>query len=216
MPSHSPAYWHLCRKTLTKRADCSKALHNPLNNSATIKLEKENMPSNFFPPRDQSNAEQLEACEDTARGRIAGWWQRAGLEPAYPCDTETVVALLRAVEYRVDGDAILGLITDRAFPEPQRVNGRIAWTAVDVVDLARACEARRMWAPFSRLHHFKFSHAEKIGHLCDHAGGELFNDLDRFDFAGLIGLLVENSHVPQVVEMLALAIKTKMQRSGVL
>ena len=63
-----------------------------------------------------ANAEQLEAIEATARERIAGWWECAGLELSLPCDTATVVALLTAVEYRVDGDTILGLLTDAAFP----------------------------------------------------------------------------------------------------
>src|SRR5262245_45442626 len=108
------------------------------------------------------NEEQLEALEDTNRARVAGWFGLAAIEASYPCETATVIKLLQAMEYICDGDVILGLLNDKAIPPVPRINGRLAWTATNIVTAACALEARRKWKPFSTIHQAKFTMVERL------------------------------------------------------
>ena len=155
-------------------------------------------------------------AEALNRQRIAGWWDLLGEPPAYPVSTDVVGRLLRAVEYLADNDRVLQAVNEEWFPPPERVAGRFAWTATNIVTLGSALEARRLWKPGSKIHLHKFSAAERIRHLCEADGGEFLNDLHEFDIEGLLGMLVQVSRDSGAVEVLAEAIREKLKREGVL
>lgn len=153
--------------------------------------------------------------EERNQQRLAGWWALLGAEPEYPVPTSRVLELLTAVEYAIDNDLVLKAITDGWFMPPQRENSRYAWTATDIAALAAALEGRRLWRPFSQIHGHKRTHVEKLQELLNERGEQTFADLGKFDFAGLLGLLVKVSHDPGAVQVLALAIKTKLESKGI-
>lgn len=173
------------------------------------------MTTNFQPdPRDVST--DLDALEDRNRDRISGWWDLLGLDPEYPAATDTVVKLLRAVEYAVDPDWVLAAISGGWIPPVGRIAGRLSWHATDVVSLSCAAEARRKWIPHSKIHGHKQTLAERLHDLCLAEGQSAFKDLDQFDFEGLLGLLVQVSGDRGAVECLAAALREKLRLEGVL
>jgi len=96
------------------------------------------------------------------------------------------------------------------------IDRRLQWTASDIVNCARAAEARRMWIPFSTLHEHKKTAAERQNAICTLEGGQMFADLPKFDFPALLGMLVEHASQPRVVETLAKAIELRLAAQGAL
>jgi hypothetical protein len=167
-------------------------------------------------PAAAKNPEQLEALEETNRARLSGWWDLAGLEPAYPADTETVVKLLTAVEYLCEPDVLLGYLNEQAIPPVGRVAGRLSWSATNVVTAACALEARRRWKPFSTIHAAKFSMIEKLQQIYEAKGGTAFSDLADFDLEALLGLLHQAGGDRGATSVVAEAIRQKLKGLGVL
>lgn len=156
------------------------------------------------------------------RDRLAGWWDAAGLEPSYPATTETVRRLLEATEYQSDHDIIWQALNEHWMPGVSGIcvaQGRAEWTATDIVALASAFEARRLWKSTSRIHRHKFTVGETMRGMYDEAGGDpdkFIEDLGKFDWQGLLGLLVARSHDPGAVQTLAVAIKEKLRQEAIL
>lgn len=159
---------------------------------------------------------EIDSTESMNRQRVAGWWDVLGEPPQYPVSTDVVGRLLRAVEYQADNDRVLQAVNEEWFPPVERHAGRLAWTATNIVTLASALEARRMWKPGSKIHLHKFSAAERIRHLCESEGSEFLDDLHEFDLEGLLGMLVQVSREAGAVEIMAEAIREKLKREGVL
>lgn len=157
----------------------------------------------------------LAAVEETNRERLLGWWDLISTEPSYPVPSTTVVKLLQAVEYRCDNDTLLGAVADGWIPPVPRQAGRMTWDATSIVALSCALEARRLWQPFSKIHGHKFSFAEKCVQLCNRDGGQPFDDLHQYDFAGLLGILHQVSGDPAAVQVMAEAIRHKLQSEGI-
>src|SRR5262245_48008307 len=173
--------------------------------------------SNFQPdPTAGLDATQLAVLEDKNRERIAGWFDLAGIEAAYPVASDTVVKLLRAIEYLCDNDTLLAYLNDEIIPPVPRQNGRLVWSATNVVSLAAALEARRKWQPFSTLHAVKFSMIERLQHIYDAQGGSAFSDLAAFDIDALLGLLHQAGGDRGAVAVLAEALREKLKGAGVL
>jgi hypothetical protein len=167
-------------------------------------------------PAAGKNEEQLAALEDTNQTRIRGWFDLAGIEPQYPCETATVIQLLQAVEYIVNGDVILGLLNDNAIPPVPRVNGRLAWSATNIVTAACALEARRKWKPFSTIHATKFSMVEKLQAIHEKEGSSAFSDLAAFDLDALLAMLIQVGGDAGTVSVLVEALRQKLKGAGVL
>lgn len=167
-------------------------------------------------PTAGKNEEQLAALEETNRQRIAGWFDLAALPAAYPASTETVIKVLQAVEYLVNGDVILGLLNDNAIPPVPRANGRLSWSATNIVTCACALEARRKWKPFSTIHDAKFSMAEKLQAIYESKGSSAFSDLEHFDLDALLAMLIQTGGDAGTVSVLVEALRQKLKSLGAL
>lgn len=162
----------------------------------------------------QATVETAIAVEAQARMRIAGWWERAGLEPTYPCGTETAISLLTAVEYRVDPETIARYIASGYIPGPGRAeSGAMEWLAIDIAQLGFALEFRREWQAFSPLHDAKKStyergreQAERVG-LADQA----CRDIDRYSVEDLL-LLLRTADTQALRDALYVALRIKLER----
>lgn len=160
--------------------------------------------------------EQLTTVEETSRGHIAGWWNAIGREPDYPCDTATTVKLLRAVDYDVDPDLLLGYLTDDIIPPVPVERGRHQWSATAIVTVACAAEARRRWIAFSQIHSSKTNQAEMLVQLCERQSSDPFTDLARYDIPALLAITAQVSHCKPAVEYMVEALRTKLKLEGVL
>jgi hypothetical protein len=160
-------------------------------------------------------SETLADLERQNQERIAGWWDLVGQAAAYPVGSDTVVKLLRAVEYACDNDKLLQAVNDGWIPPVARQAGRLAWSASSTVSLACALEARRAWLPFSKIHGHKLTLAEKLVQLNENDGQAAIPDLAEFDIAGLLGLLVAIADDGGAVRAVAEAIRQRLRMDGV-
>jgi hypothetical protein len=107
-------------------------------------------------------------------------------------------------------------VADGVIPPPHTVPPKLWWFATDIVHAACAAEARRLWRPFSKIHRHKFTGAEMAKQLAEAHGQPWVKDLSRFDFDGLLGLLIDVAHDRGAVEQMALAIREKLAQAGLL
>lgn len=157
------------------------------------------------------------AFELEAIGQLAPMWRQADILPAYPADTETVAELLSGNEYDVTRDLITHYLSEKVMQSPGRHNGRLAWTAADILVLLYHLEFRRKWKPFSKLHRHKLTQYERLSELAVTAGRpHCFEDLMVWDFGGLIAML----HEPGCSDLgarqaLAAALTYKLREKGI-
>lgn len=161
-------------------------------------------------------AEDAELEETLRNQQYKLWFNVKDELQHYPVDTDTVVKLLDANEYAVDRNVILRLIDQRAITGPERPNGHMAWTAIDLNALVLALEQRRMWKRFSRFHRHKLTAIETFQELAQGPGGEgFFIDLAGWDFAGLLGLLHEPGCNHGTCSAVAVALEQKLAEAGI-
>lgn len=165
---------------------------------------------------DDQYLDQLADIERKNRIHLENWWAAIGQEPHYPAASDTVVRLLRAMQYRADNDTLLQFVNEQIIPPVARENGRLSWNATNIVTLGCALEARRSWQPFSQLHAHKFTLAEKLAQIAEHEGEEAFYDLSEFDVEGLLGIIISVSNDPGAVQFATEALRIKLKREGVL
>jgi hypothetical protein len=173
------------------------------------------MPANFQ-PSPPTDPDQIAAIDEINRGRLQGWWDLAGEEPHYPIGTADVVRLMQRVDYLVDNDTLVAWVNEKVIPPVPRQNGRLAWHATNIVAATSAAEARRKWKAFSTVHGHKLTMIEKINQIAAHRGEAAFADLAEFDIEGLLGVLVQVSCDQGAVQIMAEALRTKLQGMGVL
>ncbi len=150
--------------------------------------------------------------EAWARERIATWFEAAGIEPSWPATTETVAKLLATAEYSIGTpDGILTYVNGGYVPTPIRVAGRFAWSACDVVNLARAAEYRRAWLPFSKLHDCKKTMIELTVQQANRDGVKsIFGDIDEVSADDILHHLTGCQN-PVLREALAQALRDKLR-----
>jgi hypothetical protein len=164
------------------------------------------------------DSEQLASLDEANRLRLICYWDLLQQEPHYPLGTQDVARLIRVADYAVDPDLLVSWASSGIVANVPREKGRLAWRPTNIVCAIQAAEARRRWVPFSQIHSFKFTMAEKIEQLCDREGGQgaAWTDLAEFDVERLLGLMVEMSAVPNCVQTLVGAIRQKLKNLGVL
>jgi hypothetical protein len=156
--------------------------------------------------------ERFARAEAEFRGRLAGWWERIGIEPHYPCDTATVLKLLAAVEYKADVETVHRYIADGYIVPAKDETGAHAWLAANIVEFATALEKRRMWLPFSALHDHKKSPFER-GHEIAQARGlaeGVCRDIDKHTVEDLL-LYLKDADTQPARDALYLALKLKLE-----
>lgn len=145
---------------------------------------------------------------------LAPWWRTADLPSHYPVtDLETLAELMQGNEYDCDKDLILRYLEDGVIPTPERREGRLIWTAPDILALTVALEARRRWKKFSKLHGHKKNRFETLNDLAGADG--CFVDLKDWDVAGLLALLNEPGCELGARQAIAVAIRQKLKSMGV-
>ena len=150
--------------------------------------------------------------EHVCRQRIAGWWERAEIEPSFPVCDGDAIALCQAVEYAITGEEFVRFWNNGAFFGVAICDGRRNWSAIDVVRFATFLECRRAWQPGSELHRAKKT-AYEIALENFRATGEaheLFHDLETYDLRALLLMLVEADN-RQMREALKVAIEIKLE-----
>jgi hypothetical protein len=160
---------------------------------------------------DQPRPAILPFDEAAAEAKLAPWWTRLDREPHYPLSCAEVVEILECVEYRVTHDDLIGFINSGAITRVRRVNGKLAWTAANVLETAFALEHRRRWKPYSALHRHKLSLGEHICEVAASRGEKAFIDLGGYDLDYLLGMLVQLGGDASAVSVLVEAVRQKLR-----
>lgn len=147
---------------------------------------------------------------------LGPWFRQADMLPNYPASTEDVAELMNANEYDCPKDLVIRFMEDGVIRKPEMRNGRLIWTAADILSLTIALEFRRCWKRFSKLHGHKLTQFEKLQELAELDGGKCcFEDLAKWDIAGLIALLHEPGCDLGARTAIAVALRHKLREKGI-
>jgi hypothetical protein len=150
--------------------------------------------------------------EATAARKIAGWWEHADIHEAYPASTETVVSLLRGLQYEVDEKVAAEFIRKGYITEPPKRGNLHKWRAQDIIGLATALEGRHRWQRGATVHSHKWSAMELRQHAAEAEDRpSAFDDLDHHTCEDLLFLMVtaDDASVREAIRV-ALFVKLKL------
>lgn len=154
---------------------------------------------------DPQQAEQL------AQTKLSQACDAAGLNLSFPAETSDVLEFFTALDYRINGDFVFGLLENKTLLVPM-VGGKRQWDALSVWALWGQLEGRRRWKPTSR-HIHKMSALERMQLLSEQGEGQGLHDLDSFDVEQLVFLL-EDAESRDARHCLRIALLSKLRQEG--
>lgn len=147
--------------------------------------------------------------------RLASLWTAADVHSHYPCDSSTVVEVLRnGGAYDVSLELIESWARSKSVGHVPIRAGKFDWYPSNMLACAALANASRRWLLDGR--HIPKMTAAELAELQARAVGEsLFTELDEVDLQSLIGV-ISNTDDRDLRSTLCLGLLAKLRKDGVI
>jgi len=170
-----------------------------------------------FPAAQTPDLEKVLGDDASCAQQLCSVWTAADIHPHYPASSETVSELLRSgAGFDASPDHLTQWAAKGIVGEIRPRGDGYAWGPRNILAAAVHCNAWRRFIPMDARHMHRLSAAELAEAQAIAAGaGTAFTDIDQFD-CGQMVQMVERCEDPQIRHMLAIGLRAKLRKLGVI
>jgi len=156
-----------------------------------------------------------ELSEADCAARLAKLWNEADVHSFYPCDSSTVVAVLRdGGRYDVSTELLEAWARSKSVGTVAIRSGKFEWHPSTMLAAGALANASRLWL-LDGIHFSKMTGCELADLQARAVGQSLFSDLDDVDIRSLIGV-ISNTAEREQRSALCCGLIAKLRKDGVI